>query len=183
MNETSKATNRRRLCPAAWDHRLQKDDWPFVTNLILFDKEQGDANHLEQHFKEGEFDFVHGSQVLEHLHNPHDVIRQMLRIVKPGGWVILTVPDYDLYEQRIFPSRWNGDHKTTWSLWREIPPSPKYTHVFVPDLKTRLLPHEVQADLIHSNYDFMKLGVDQTFVFEDLVEAYIEILILKSTNA
>jgi hypothetical protein len=33
--------------------------------------------------------------------------------VKPGGYLIVVVPDEDLYEQGVFPSIFNKDHKAT----------------------------------------------------------------------
>lgn len=38
------------------------------------------------------------------------------RLVKPGGYLILVVPDEDLYEQGIWPSIFNNDHKATFRL-------------------------------------------------------------------
>jgi len=37
-------------------------------------------------------------------------------LVKPGGYLIIVVPDEDLYEQGIWPSIFNSDHKATFNL-------------------------------------------------------------------
>lgn len=192
MKETKKATLRRLndigfpwrdvfagnvLDVGAGDDPLE---WPGAT-VIPFDKEQGDANAIAQFFAPNYLDCVHGSQVMEHLHNPQDFLRQCLSIVKPGGWVVMTIPDFDLYEGGIFPSRYNGDHKTTWSLWRKTPPT-KFPHVFVPDLRTVLIPHQFDCRLVNTNYDWFAQDKDQTFIHENLVEAFIEILIRKAPN-
>ncbi len=36
--------------------------------------------------------------------------------VRPGGHLFFIVPDEDLYEQGVFPSRFNGDHKATFTI-------------------------------------------------------------------
>lgn len=153
-------------------------DLPFTTDYPA--DVRGDANKIDAHFNENELDFVHGSQVAEHLHNPIDAIRRMIKIVKPLGWVILTVPCFDLYEKRIFPSQYNGDHKSTWSLWRQLPPNPKYPHVWVPGLRAKLSPHPVHASLCATNYDWMDTETDQTWIPENGVECFIEICIQKA---
>lgn len=156
--------------------------WPGA-EVTPFDKEQGDANSIDAYFDNETLDFVHGSQVLEHLFSPIEALQKMLNIVKPGGYVIITVPDYDLYEKQHFPSKWNGDHKSTWSLWRRAVPlardGKRYPHIYVPDL--RRLFHEcvVEAQLITTNYDYMTPDVDQTFDAQDAVECFIEIVIHK----
>jgi SAM-dependent methyltransferase len=195
-HETGKATDRRLSNTDFWDKVFKGrgidigagDDplrWQGA-KIVSFDLPtsdypcdvRGDANRIDETFTENQFDFVHGSQVLEHLFNPIDALQRMIRIVKPGGYVIITVPDYDLYEQRTFPSQWNGDHKSTWSLWRQIPPT-SFPHIWVPDLRRVLEPHEVTATLADTNYDYMAVGVDQTWEPEKGVEAFIEILIKK----
>lgn len=43
------------------------------------------------------FDVVAAFEVLEHLSNPRDFIDQALRVLKPGGYLLLAVPDPDSY--------------------------------------------------------------------------------------
>jgi 2-polyprenyl-3-methyl-5-hydroxy-6-metoxy-1,4-benzoquinol methylase len=50
------------------------------------------AEHLP--FRDGCFDVVVGLQVLEHVQDPAAVIREVYRILKPGGWFYLTCPNY-----------------------------------------------------------------------------------------
>ena len=37
-------------------------------------------------------------------------------MLEPGGHLIVTVPDEDLYEQGHFPSDYNRDHKWTFTI-------------------------------------------------------------------
>jgi SAM-dependent methyltransferase len=46
------------------------------------------------------------------MSDPELALRNWLRVVKPGGYLILYVPHRELYEKRkMLPSRWNIDHK------------------------------------------------------------------------
>lgn len=81
-----------------------------------FDMDDGDANLLDEHFIPEHFDTVHSSHSLEHMHDPVDAIARWWKLVKPGGYLIVVVPDEDLYEQGIWPSAFNSDHKSTFRL-------------------------------------------------------------------
>jgi len=52
------------------------------------------------------FDFVHSSHCLEHLIDPAEGLRNWLRVVREGGYLVITVPDEDLYEQGVSPARY-----------------------------------------------------------------------------
>lgn len=41
-------------------------------------------------FEDGHFDAVHANQLLEHLHGTDDFLREIHRLVKPGGYVLLS---------------------------------------------------------------------------------------------
>ncbi len=86
-----------------------------MTSCRGWDLADGDAEKLEG-VADDTYDFVNSSHCLEHLHSPHDALWSWLRVVKPGGFVIVTVPDATLYEGDVFPSRWNHDHKWMFSI-------------------------------------------------------------------
>jgi SAM-dependent methyltransferase len=88
---------------------------PVTPDARGFDLEHGDANVISQFIKE-QFDFVYSSHCLEHMHNPREAILEWWKLVQPGGCLFVTVPDEDLYEQGVFPSRLNTDHKATFTL-------------------------------------------------------------------
>lgn len=52
------------------------------------------------------------------MKDPLNALNNWLRILKPGGHIVCLVPDEDLYEQGIFPSIFNKDHKHTFSIFK-----------------------------------------------------------------
>jgi SAM-dependent methyltransferase len=80
-----------------------------------FDVDDGDANRIDEQVSE-RYQLVFSSHCLEHMHDPVDVISRWWRLVAEGGRMIVIVPDEDLYEQGVFPSRFNRDHKATFTL-------------------------------------------------------------------
>ncbi len=89
--------------------------FPRLKGVSTWDREEGDAQSLEG-IEDESRDFVHASHCLEHLENPAEGLRNWFRAIKPGGHLIVIVPDEDLYEQGEFPSTWNGDHKWTFTI-------------------------------------------------------------------
>jgi hypothetical protein len=58
------------------------------------------------------------------MHHPAQALAGWWSLLKPGGHMILVVPDEDLYEQGIWPSFFNADHKATFRLDRATSWSP-----------------------------------------------------------
>lgn len=52
------------------------------------------ADFQKLHYDEDTFDFVVASDVFEHIRRDADAVREVERVLKPGGYLILTVP-YD----------------------------------------------------------------------------------------
>ncbi|MCE0498357.1 MAG: class I SAM-dependent methyltransferase, partial [Methylacidiphilales bacterium] len=88
---------------------------PVTPDARRFDIQDGDANTASQYVKE-QFEFVYSSHCLEHMHDPRATILYWWKLVKPGGYLFVIVPDEDLYERGVFPSRFNRDHKATFTL-------------------------------------------------------------------
>jgi len=86
-----------------------------VAHAKGFDVGDGDANVIDEYVGE-RFDMVFSSHSLEHMKDPVDAIQRWWRLVAPGGRMIVIVPDEDLYEQGVYPSRFNDDHKATFTL-------------------------------------------------------------------
>lgn len=107
---------------------LYADFFPLIKSVKVWDLPDGDAEIMESVLSET-YDFVHSSHCLEHLHDPVEGIKNWFRILKPGGYLIVTVPEEDLYEQGTFPSTFNFDHKWTFTINKESSWSPKSINV------------------------------------------------------
>ena len=92
--------------------------FPLMGDVRNWDVEDGDAQEL-QGVPDDSFDFVHSSHSLEHMRNPNAAIFHWLRVTKPGGYVVVLVPDEDLYEQRVWPSTFNPDHKRSFTIAKD----------------------------------------------------------------
>lgn len=96
---------------------LFSDMFPAMKHVFVFDMQHGDAQYLER-VEDNSFDFVYSSHCLEHLVDPSVAIRHWIRVVKPGGHLVIQVPDEDLYEQGHWPSWFNSDHKHTFAMFK-----------------------------------------------------------------
>lgn len=87
---------------------------PIVPHAICMDLQQGYAhydNHV-QHlhgdardlhwFRSGSLDWVYSSHVLEDFEDTQSVLDEWLRVVKPGGHVVLYLPDEQSYRGHCF---------------------------------------------------------------------------------
>lgn len=102
---------------------------PIVAHADVFDLAQGDANHITRYISR-RYDCVYSSHCLEHMRDPSAALLEWWELVKPGGWLFFFVPDEDLYEQGVFPSRFNNDHKFTFTLAKKRSWSPVSVNVF-----------------------------------------------------
>jgi ubiquinone/menaquinone biosynthesis C-methylase UbiE len=69
------------------DHMDQQNGHSGNRNVLM-----GDALHLP--FTDASFDKIICSEVLEHVDDPHQSIEEMVRVLRPGGLLAVTVPTY-----------------------------------------------------------------------------------------
>lgn len=75
-----------------------------VLNKLPIEVQQGTIN---QHtFHAGQFDFILLSHVLEHLSNPHQVLQELHRLLRPGGCACVMVPSISCIQRHIFKEHW-----------------------------------------------------------------------------
>jgi SAM-dependent methyltransferase len=104
------------------------DVFPLLMSIVPWDLEQGDAQYMAG-VPDERFDFVHSSHTLEHMQDPRVALANWARIVKPGGYLIVTVPDEDLYEHGQWPSRYNPDHLWSFTIYKPASALPKSINV------------------------------------------------------
>lgn len=54
---------------------------------------QGDAHELP--FVDGSFDRCHADRTFQHLPEPKRALAEMIRVTKPGGWLLIVDPDHE----------------------------------------------------------------------------------------
>jgi SAM-dependent methyltransferase len=93
-------------------------------------------------------DAVFAWMVLEHLHDPVGALREIHKILKPGGWFVASVPNWGCWEPRALGSYW-------YSLQL-----PTHLHQFTPRILRRTLSDcsFEQIRVIHQRNVFNLLG-------------------------
>jgi SAM-dependent methyltransferase len=73
----------------------------------------------ENHFPAGSFDAVLASHLIEHLNSPGAMVSEVYRILAPGGFFMVTTPNIDGFQAKIFRGRWRSaifDHLYLFSV-------------------------------------------------------------------
>lgn len=182
-NETRKC-QKKRLSRGDFDRYLVGQgldigpgDDPLVAphaRIDSWDRPQGDAEFLEG-LRGDAYDFVYSSHCLEHLGSVETALRNWVRVLKPGGFLYLTVPDFTLYEKGCFPSRFNGEHRHTFSLQVRRESERRTSHWNVAEDLAPLL-RSLGVDLVEcfledDGYDYdLASHLDQTHRSETLAQ-------------
>jgi 2-polyprenyl-3-methyl-5-hydroxy-6-metoxy-1,4-benzoquinol methylase len=88
---------------------------------------------VECGFGEAQFDAITAWQVFEHLHDPDVTLRELHRIMRPGGALVLSQPNIDSWQ-----ARWSGAH---------------WFHLDVPRHLYHYSPHTLEAMLKAHGFD------------------------------
>jgi SAM-dependent methyltransferase len=77
---------------------------------------QGNGESLS--FSDNTFSMVVSHQVIEHVKNPKNYLRELLRVLKPGGVILLTAPEYRMCHEPHYGIPWipflNKEHCVPW---------------------------------------------------------------------
>lgn len=130
-----------------------------MPNAVQFDVAQGNANHITA-FEPGSFDCVYSSHCLEHMDNPAATIHNWWSLVKPGGYLFVIVPDEDLYEQGVWPSRFSNEHTHTFTISKKNSWSPKSINLF--DLCRTLVNGSIRTMVLND------IGYDRSIGFHGM---------------
>lgn len=130
-----------------------------------WDKPQGDCSYLKGE-QDNAYDFVYSSHCIEHVVCVATTLTHWIRVLKPGGCLYITVPDYMFYEKCRWPSVFNTDHKHSFSLdiGREHVKRVNHWNIdkdlkpLLHSLKVRLLSKTLEL----SGYDWNNGQLDQT---------------------
>lgn len=108
-------------------------------------------------FSDNSQDYVYSSHMLEHVDDYKNMIREMHRVTKVKGFIVIVVPNKFLYEKKDYlPSRWNADHRRFYSpgsLLKEIEDSLIPNTYRIRHLQDNDKNHDYnQPDTEHSNW-------------------------------
>ena len=126
-HETSKALKRRLRDPLFTSHYFvgraidigsgsdplsrQLGYWPLLRSVDEWDIGDGDAQELPG-VAANSYDLVYSSHCIEHVHEPLPALWRWLDVLRPGGYMVVAGPDFEMYERETWPSQFNPDHKT-----------------------------------------------------------------------
>jgi SAM-dependent methyltransferase len=150
--------------------------FPLMRNVKIWDAADGDAQFMTG-IPDASFDFVHSSHCLEHICDPRKALQNWLRILKPGGFLIVMVPDEDLYEQGVFPSTYNKDHKHTFTIYKHRSWSDHSINVVQLLLELGSEAYIEKVELLAASYRFSLPRYDQTMT--PIGECAIEFVVRK----
>ena len=86
-----------------------------IKNVRPWDMPDGDAQYLNG-INDNTFDFAVSSHSLEHMVDVNIALRNWIRVIKPGGYLVIAVPEEHMYEHNTWPSKYNDDHKWSFSV-------------------------------------------------------------------
>jgi SAM-dependent methyltransferase len=146
-----------------------------LPGAIPFNLPDGAGDDLTKFFPFTKFDVIHGSNVLEHALSPEVMLQSWLDCLKLGGYIVATVPDYELYEKSIWPSRFNAGHQSTWSMTVTKSESPIHK---LPEWLLQFVVDILLCRLIDTSDHKLPYDLDQTFP-ADGAEVFIEMVLRK----
>jgi SAM-dependent methyltransferase len=153
--------------------------FPLMRSCRAWDLNDGDAQLLDTIPSES-LDFAHSSHCLEHLNDPADALRHWLRVLKPGGHLIVLIPDEDLYEQGEFPSTFNSDHQWTFTMSKSASWSKKSINVMSLLAEFSSVAQPVKVELLDATFRYDVPREDQTR--SPVGECAIEFILRKLTE-
>jgi SAM-dependent methyltransferase len=157
---------------------LYREFFPLMESVKTWDLEDGDGQKMAGVADES-FDFVFSSHCLEHMFDPLEALQNWMRILRPGGYIVFAVPEEDLYEQGIFPSTFNRDHKHTFTIFKAKSWSEHSINLI--ELLSKLGPAAAieKIELLDETYLYSLPRYDQTLTL--VGESGIEVVIRKRT--
>jgi SAM-dependent methyltransferase len=156
------------------------EQFPLMRSCRAWDMPDGDAQLLST-IADATLDFAHSSHCLEHMRDPREALQHWLRILKPGGHLVVTVPDEDLYEQGVFPSSFNGDHKWTFTMYKVNSWSPRSVNLMALLAQFADRVQMIKVEQVDAAFRFGQSRFDQTLT--PVAECALEFIIRKLSSA
>jgi SAM-dependent methyltransferase len=126
-----------------------------------WDFPDGDAQYLAG-VPDSHYDFLYSSHCLEHMVDPRIALVNWVRVVRPGGYIVVSIPDEEMYEHLQWPSKYNSDHKWSFTIYRAVPRLPKSLNVFDLLMLVWAEVEIVKLERIEAGYRYDLGDMDQT---------------------
>ncbi|MCD4650741.1 MAG: class I SAM-dependent methyltransferase [Candidatus Cloacimonetes bacterium] len=114
-------------------------------------------------FPDNCFDRVYSREVLEHVISPEDMMREIYRVLKPGGIAVVTTPNADSLATEHVIKKINkllGTH-----IW-EHPQEYKDDHMTIPVLKRLCRSFQIRKTIYDGNFYFLDAALkNHTFAY------------------
>jgi SAM-dependent methyltransferase len=101
----------RRATELGWDAWGVEPDAKALTRLSGLRVLQGSLPNIP--LPDASFDFITLSHVIEHLHDPVAALKEIYRLLKPGGKVWIATPNIESLGHRLFGATWIGIQSPT----------------------------------------------------------------------
>ncbi len=137
------------------------EHFPLMTGCRSWDLADGDAEVLAS-IPDGLHGFAHASHCLEHMRDPIAALGNWLRVLGPGGHLVAIVPDEDMYEQGVFPSTFNDDHKWTFTIGKAASWSPVSINLLTLLESFAVIAEVVKIERLDAGYRYLLNRFDQT---------------------
>jgi 2-polyprenyl-3-methyl-5-hydroxy-6-metoxy-1,4-benzoquinol methylase len=86
------------------EYDKKNEDLCRAKEIIMF---SGDFLHKTDSNLKNNFDLIILTEVIEHINNPKEVIANTLTLLKPGGLLYITTPNFSSIERQIIGSNWS----------------------------------------------------------------------------
>ena len=146
-----------------------------IRSVRPWDLPDGDAQYLDG-VPDNEYDFATSSHCLEHMVDPRIALKNWIRVCKSNGYLVITIPEREMYEQGNWPSIYNTDHKVTFSMKKLTADE----NIYVLDFLSECCESNAVVEKIEVIRDFYYEGFpaqDQTL--HPCIESCIEIILRK----
>jgi tetratricopeptide (TPR) repeat protein len=150
--------------------------FPLVKSVRNWQPSDGDAM-LMGNVADDLYDFVHASHYLAHVDDPLQALGNWIRICKPGGHLIVTAPDEDLYEQGVWPSTFNPDHKWSFTIHKPASWSPRSISLLKLSMHFQEEVEVLKIEKLDSAFKHAEVRYDQSSY--GLAESSIELVLRK----
>lgn len=101
----------KRAAQIGWEAWGVEPDAKATARLSGFKVLQGSLPNIP--LPDASFDFITLSHVIEHLHDPVAALKEIHRLLKPGGQVWIATPNIESFGRRLFGATWIGIQSPT----------------------------------------------------------------------